>query len=221
MSKLIDSGIEWIGLMPENWATTAIGHHASVVKCKNTGMAETNLLSLSYGKIIRKNINSTEGLLPDNYEGYNIIESDDIVLRFTDLQNDHTSLRVGHAAERGIITSAYVTIRPHIKEDSKFLYFALHAFDLRKGFYGMGSGVRQGLNWQEAKYIRIPWPPESERKVIVEYLEHQFYLADRAMCLAAGKIGVVIQGKESIADCLRAFKQSLAYEVVTGKKRVV
>ena len=36
---------------------------------------------LSYGRVIRKDINTVDGLLPENYNGYNIIEKDDIVLR--------------------------------------------------------------------------------------------------------------------------------------------
>lgn len=134
-------------------------------------MVENNLLSLSYGHVKRRDINSNEGLLPASYETYNIIEPNDIVLRFTDLQNDQKSLRVGLANERGIITSAYTTIRPYDACDSRFLYYALHAFDLRKGFYGMGAGVRQGLKWQEAKYIQLPWPNKAGRTHIADYLD--------------------------------------------------
>lgn len=75
----------------------------------NSDLQEDNLLSLSYGRIKRRDINSNGGLLPESFNGYNIIEGGDIVLRLTDLQNDHTSLRVGLATERGIITSAYTT----------------------------------------------------------------------------------------------------------------
>lgn len=141
MREMKDSGVEWIGEIPESWATEQIGWRADQTKCKNDGMIETNLLSLSYGKVKRRDINATEGLLPESFEGYNIIEENDIVLRFTDLQNDQKSLRVGRATERGIITSAYTTIRPFDSEDSEFLYYALHSYDLKKGFYGMGAGV--------------------------------------------------------------------------------
>ena len=190
------------------------------VKCKNDGMQETNLLSLSYGNIKRRDINSSDGLLPESFEGYNIIEANDIVLRFTDLQNDHTSFRVGRATERGIITSAYTTVRPVDPSDSQFLYYALHAYDLRKGFYGMGSGVRQGLKWQEAKYIQLPWPPAEDRARIVAFLDEKCQAIDQALFAASGKVDVVIQTKNSIADDLKAFKQSLIFEVVTGKLEV-
>ncbi len=220
MRTLIDSGVQWIGEMPSTWSITRAGQHLTQVKCKNVGMQETNLLSLSYGNIKRRDINSSDGLLPESFEGYNIIEADDIVLRFTDLQNDHTSFRVGRATERGIITSAYTTVRPVDPSDSQFLYYALHAYDLRKGFYGMGSGVRQGLKWQEAKYIQLPWPPAEDRARVVAFLDEKCQAIDQALFAASGKVDVVIQTKNSIADDLKAFKQSLIFEVATGKLEV-
>lgn len=109
--------------------------------------------------------------MPASFDGYNIIEAGDIVLRLTDLQNDHTSLRVGHATERGIITSAYTTLRLINPAHSRYLYYLIHAFDLKKGFYGMGSGVRQGLNYDEVKELRVVIPSQKEQDAITSYLD--------------------------------------------------
>jgi len=73
--QMKDSGIEWIGEIPAGWGIHTASQLFSQVKNKNEGLQENNLLSLSYGKIIRKNINATEGLLPESFEGYNIIEA--------------------------------------------------------------------------------------------------------------------------------------------------
>jgi len=67
---------------------------------------------LSYGNIIRK-ANVDEGLVPASYETYQIVDNGNIILRLTDLQNDHNSLRTGLVKERGIITSAYTCLKPH------------------------------------------------------------------------------------------------------------
>ena len=120
--KTKDSGIEWIGSIPSHWRVHTLYQLVTQVKEKNSNLQEKNLLSLSYGKIKRKDIDSPDGLLPASFDGYNIIEDGDIVLRLTDLQNDHTSLRVGLATERGIITSAYTTLRPIDTSNSKYLY---------------------------------------------------------------------------------------------------
>ena len=171
--KMKDSGIEWIGEIPEGWEIKYFVQLFSQVKNKNIGLCEKNLLSLSYGKIKQKSIETVGGLLPDNFEGYNIIDRDDIVLRLTDLQNDQHSLRVGLSHERGIITSAYCSIRVRGAESPNYLYYYLHTFDIAKGFYGMGSGVRQGLNWDGLKYIKIVLPPQHEQDRISVFLNQK------------------------------------------------
>lgn len=171
--KMKDSGIEWIGEIPEGWEIKYFVQLFSQVKNKNIGLREKNLLSLSYGKIKQKSIETVGGLLPDSFEGYNIIDRNDIVLRLTDLQNDQHSLRVGLSHERGIITSAYCSIRVRGAESPNYLYYYLHTFDIAKGFYGMGSGVRQGLNWDGLKYIKILLPPQHEQDRISVFLNQK------------------------------------------------
>lgn len=207
--EMKDSGVEWIGKIPAHWYIKVLFQLVSQVKNKNKNLSETNLLSLSYGKIKRKNIDDTDGLLPASFDGYNIIENNDIVLRLTDLQNDHTSLRVGRATERGIITSAYITVRPTNSRMSEYLYYLLHAFDIKKGFYGMGSGVRQGLNYDEIKMLKLPLPPLDEQSTIATYLDTQ-----------CAKIDDLIVEKQSLIDDLESYKKSLIYEVVTGKRYI-
>lgn len=202
-----DSGIDWIGKIPDEWEIYQLSQVVTQVKNKNTNLQEKNLLSLSYGKIKRKNIDSNDGLLPASFDGYNIIENGDIVLRLTDLQNDHTSLRVGRATEKGIITSAYTTLRPMNKDNSRFLYYLLHAFDLKKGFYGMGAGVRQGLNYSEVKSLKIILPNDkSEQTKIANFLDKKCAQID----------SIIEESKKSIEE-YKSWKQSVIFEAVTGK----
>ena len=199
-----DSGIEWIGAVPSDWSIYALGQLAMQVKNKNLQLQENNLLSLSYGKIKRKNIETTEGLLPASFDNYNIIDTGDTVLRLTDLQNDHTSLRVGLATEKGIITSAYVTLRPKNLVLPAFMYYVLHAFDIRKGFYGMGAGVRQGLNFEEVRQIKLCVPSHDVQQDIVEYLNQKCALIE----------SFIVDAKNSIEE-YKAWKSSIIYEAVT------
>ena len=208
--EMKDSGIEWIEEIPKDWGINIINQIFSNLKNKNVNLQEKNLLSLSYGKIIRKNIKDNTGLLPKNFTGYNIIEKNDIVLRLTDLHNDHKSLRVGRAEERGIITSAYITLRPRRNIDTRYYYRFLHTFDIHKGFYGMGSGVRQGLNFDELKYLKILNPPVHEQIKIFNYLD-----------LKCNEIDDLISKKEQLVLELESYKKSLIYEYVTGKKEVL
>lgn len=201
--------INWIKEKPVNWKILKISQIFSQVKSKNKDLVEKNLLSLSYGKVKRRNIDAKEGLLPENFEGYNIIEEDDIVLRLTDLQNDHKSLRVGRNIERGIITSAYITIRNKLNKDSRYYYYLLHSFDICKGFYGMGSGVRQGLTFEEIKKMEILVPPNDEQNDIANYLDKQSQMIEK-----------LILQKEKLIEELEQYKKSIIYEYATGKKEV-
>ena len=202
--KTKDSGIEWIGSVPSRWRVHTLYQLVTQVKEKNSNLQEKNLLSLSYGKIKRKDIDSPDGLLPASFDGYNIIEDGDIVLRLTDLQNDHASLRVGLATERGIITSAYTTLRPINTSNSKYLFYLLHAFDLKKGFYGMGSGVRQGLNYAEVKELRVVLPDQDEQDNIVRFLDDQCLQID----------AMIAEAKISIDD-YKMMRESVVFEAVT------
>ena len=204
MREMKDSGIAWIGAMPWAWKMNTIAQIFLQVKCKNTGLQEKNLLSLSYGKVKRKSIDTVEGLLPESFDGYNIIEKDDIVLRLTDLQNDHTSLRVGLAEERGIITSAYLTIRNRSNFCPKYLYYYLHSFDIAKGFYGMGAGVRQGLNWDGIKWLKILAPSVPEQERIAAFLD--------AEC---AEIDAVLEKTRASIEEYKKLKQAVITQAVT------
>ncbi len=202
--KMKESGIEWIGEIPEDWNINTAFQVFTQVKNKNTNLQEQNLLSLSYGKIKRKSIDTTDGLLPESFDGYNIIEAGDIVLRLTDLQNDHKSLRVGLATERGIVTSAYLTIRNRSKSSEKYLYYYLHSFDVAKGFYGMGAGVRQGLNWDGLKWLKILSPSVQEQNRIATYLDTQ-----------CAKIDAVLEQTRQSIEEYKRLKQAVITRAVT------
>lgn len=205
MREMRESGVEWLAEIPTTWDLVQLGSLFSEHKHKNAGLQSENLLSLSYGNIIRKDINTSDGLLPESFEGYNVIGDGDIVLRLTDLQNDQRSLRVGLSHERGIVTSAYVTLRKRSEAiNSKFYYYLIHSYDVRKGFYGMGAGVRQGLNYAGCKKIMLTLPPTDEQESIVAVLDEK-----------TAKVDALIANVQAQIEKLKAYKQSLITEIVT------
>jgi type I restriction enzyme S subunit len=159
-----------------NWKVTALGNICVEVKKPNHGDVENNLLSLSYGEIVNKDIESATGLVPESFNTYNIVEADDIVLRLTDLQNDKKSLRVGQVKEKGIITSAYTTVRG-VGVSARWLYYTLHAYDLEKYFYSMGSGLRQSMKFDDLKNLPIAIPNIETQVLITNYLDQRLLKA--------------------------------------------
>ncbi len=205
MTRMKESGIDWIGQIPEEWEVAKVNHIFEEHKQKNRGNKEKNLLSLSYGRIIRKSIDSSFGLLPESFDTYNIIQREDIVLRLTDLQNDKRSLRVGLARENGIITSAYLTLRlKNLESNDSYMYYLLHTYDICKVFYNFGGGVRQGGTWSDIYKMELLIPPCNEQQKIADYLDKKTAQLDKAKRLLEKQI-----------QKLKDYRASLIYETVT------
>lgn len=204
-----DSGIEWVGDIPATWDVHPVYVYFGERKNKNYALQEQNLLSLSYGKIIRKDIDTVGGLLPASFNTYNIVEAGDIIIRPTDLQNDKRSLRTGLVHEKGIITSAYIDLAPKGDINSAYFHYLLHSYDVQKVFYNMGNGVRQGLNYSEFAKLMVFAPSRKEQDEIVSYLGN-----------TCAEIESVIAQKQEQLAVLVDYKKSVIYEYVTGKKEV-
>ena len=208
--QMKDSGIEYVGKIPSTWELHPIYYYFGERKVKNYALDEQNLLSLSYGKVIRKNINTNGGLLPASFNTYNVVEPGDIIIRPTDLQNDKRSLRTGLVTEHGIITSAYIDLMPKVDINSEYFHYLLHSFDVMKVFYNMGNGVRQGLNYSEFSKLLIFSPSKEEQDEIVKYLNDKCSVIEETILLK----------KEQLAT-LEEYKKSIIYEYVTGKREVL
>lgn len=198
------SGIEWIGDIPESWKVTRLQTLFDQVKEKNSGTKEKNLLSLSYGKIVKKDIEGVFGLIPESFDTYNIIKKNDIVLRLTDMQNDQVSLRTGLVKEeKGIITSAYVTIRLKCGSPSYYHWY-LYAFDTSKQIYAFGQGVRQSLTFEELKKMLILLPSSKEQQAIADFLDEE-----------CAQIDSIAADLEKQIELLQQYKKSLITETAT------
>ena len=204
--EMKDSGIVWIGEIPKHWEISLLSSLFFEHSLKNIGMQENNLLSLSYGKIIRKNIGENGGLLPASFEGYNIISPNDIVFRLTDLQNDKRSLRTALCTERGIITSAYITIRQrHDDVSARYFHYLLHSYDECKVFYGIGNGVRQGMIYQDLRKLLLVLPPtKEEQSQIANFLDKKCAEIDELIAL-----------QDQMIAQLTTYKQAIITETVT------
>ena len=207
--EMKNSGISYVGKIPNGWDIRPVYYFFNEGKKRNYGCKENNLLSLSYGNIIRKDINSNGGLLPASFSTYNIVEKNDIIIRPTDLQNDKHSLRTGLVNEHGIITSAYIDLVPKKKVNSSYYHYLLHSYDVMKVFYNMGNGVRQGLNYSEFSKLLVLQPSFEEQKEIANYLDTK-----------CAEIDEIIKNKKEQLETIEEYKKSLIYEYVTGKKEV-
>lgn len=199
-----DSCVPWLGDVPEHWEKGPGFAAFREKKIKNVGLKEQTVLSLSYGRIVIKPQDKLRGLVPESFETYQIVDPGDIIIRSTDLQNDWTSLRVGLVRNRGIITSAYLCFKTTPKLMPEYGYQMLHAFDLMKIFYGMGSGLRQNLDFSDFKRMVTFIPPKAEQTAIVSFINR----ADR-------RIRDHIRTKQKLIKVLNEQKRSIIQHAVT------
>lgn len=199
-----DSGVPWIGAVPNTWLVKPGLFAYSEKKTKNIGLQETTVLSLSYGRIVIKPPEKLHGLVPASFETYQIVNPGDIIIRSTDLQNDWNSLRVGLVENRGIITSAYICLKTKNVMIPDYCHLLLHAYDLTKVFYGMGSGLRQNLDWKDFKRIPILIPSIEEQERVVSFL--------RAITKQFSRF---IRAKQRLIKLLKEQKQVIINQAVT------
>ena len=199
------SSIQWLKKVPKAWESLYLFQVAGEQSISNKEVHNQNLLSLSYGKIKNKDINTTEGLLPASFDTYQIVHDGNIVLRLTDLQNDHKSLRVGLATQTGIITSAYTCLKPRDNILPEYLYLILHTYDVYKVFYSMGGGVRQSIGYKDISKLPILVPDLPTQRVIVD----KFYASQAA-------IERNIELLNSQIELLKEYKSRLTVDLATG-----
>ncbi len=208
--KMKESGVEWIGEIPENWEVLPGFRIYNENKTKNTGMIEEQVLSLSYGKIVIKPKEKLTGLVPESFETYQIVKPGDIIIRCMDLQNDQTSLRTGIARNDGIITSAYLNLNVIDNFNSEYLHYYLHVLDITKVLYKFGTGLRQNLSYWDFKRLPVLAPSIKEQKEIVRFIETQTRKIDSS---------IVLQEKQ--IEKLKEYKATVIDSVVTGKVKII
>ena len=205
--KMKATNIPWLPEIPEHWNCIKLKAICKDNREKNKGNVESCVLSLSYGKVIvKQNVNF--GLVPDNYENYQIVKPGYIILRLTDLQNDHKSLRTGLVKNRGIITSAYVGLVVN-NINHEYVHLLLHSYDVMKVFYGMGGGLRQSMSYQDISNLYISVPPLSEQLAIVSYITDK-----------TAKIDTLTSKLQQEIESIKEYKQRLISDVVTGQIKV-
>lgn len=198
-----DSGVEWIGMIPTSWDITPLYSVSFNTKEKNSDKCDT-VLSLSYGRIVERNVEKNHGLLPSNFDSYQRIRPDYVVLRLTDLQNDKKSLRVGFSELDGIITSAYVSLGTKETYNGKYLYYQLHNSDIKKVLYSLGSGLRQSLRYDELKRFPLLRISVYEQQQIVSFLDTK-----------TSRIDSLIEKTHQKIELLKEKRTSLINELVT------
>ena len=206
MKDYKESGTQGIGLIPHSWNSKQLGIFFSENRRANSYLQSVTALQFKYGEIIQKPSNGRDLSDKDKelLSKYTVIEPGDVVVNGLNLNFDLKSLRIAIARENGIITSAYIVLRPRKGVNSEYYNYVLKALDFQKILHGMGEGIRLTLSYEELKKLNVPAPDAAIQAAIVSYLDEK-----------CGEIDSLIGLQEHMIEKLKAYKQSFITEAVT------
>lgn len=206
-----DSGIEWIGEIPEEWEVTRIKNIFSLRDERNSlPLEEVNLISLytDKGVLQHSDIEKTTGNKASNADGYKLVYENDIVVNIILCWMG----AIGRSAYNGVTSPAYDIYVPSDKIECEYYHHYFRTSGFSGDCFKRGRGIML-MRWRtysdQFRDIRVPCPPIEEQREILAYLNKK-----------SSEIDTLITKKEQFLTELDSYKKSLIYEYVTGKKEV-
>ncbi len=199
-----DSGVKWLGQIPSHWEVKKLRAFFSEVCDINSALKVRNQLQFKYGTIVPKPDSGIDETVLKTISKYTVVNPGDIIINGLNLNYDFISFRVGKVNESGVITSAYIAMRPNSGLSPEFYEYMLKAMDAKKVFHGFGTGIRSTLSFKELKHKLLPMVPLVEQEAIVAYLDK-----------VTGEIDRAIEAQQKMIDALNERKQIIITRAVT------
>lgn len=210
--EMKESTIENLESIPSNWEIRRIA--TLYEESKETGREDLPILMVSI------NTGISEGEVGDDDRIRKVVRSEDKSVYKVVHRNDlaYNMMRAwqggfGAAQVEGLVSPAYVVARPKCELDSRYVEALLRTPIFTEKIRGLSYGVadfRLRLYWTYFKNLRICFPPLEEQRQIADFITAE-----------SKKLDALIHEKLELVVELEAYKKSLIYEVVTGKRRVV
>ena len=203
MREMKDSGIEWIGEIPDDWR---IIRNKNAFTCSKELVGEkselTQLLSLTTRGIKKKDINNAEGKLPESFDTYQFVKENDLVMCLFDL--DCSAVFSGISPYNGMISPAYRVLSCKKCMEPKYAdYWFQYISDGRK-FNHYAKNIRYTLSYEEFSALPLLLPERNEQRRIADYLDRK-----------CGQIDAIIARQQAVIEKLKAYKLSVITEAVT------
>lgn len=204
-ANLKDSGVQWIGEVPEHWSIVNIG---SLYNQRNEKVSDKDYKPLSVTK---------KGILPqletaaktDNGDNRKLVRKNDFAINS---RSDRKG-SCGVSDYDGSVSLINIVLYPIQEIENRYYNWLFHSPEFAEEFYRLGHGIVADLwttRWSEMKGMRILLPPTlSEQRAIADWLD--------AKC---ADIDATIALKEQKQEKLKAYKKTIIFEYVTGKKQV-
>lgn len=203
MRKMKDSEISWVGEIPKEWSVWRNKYIFKITKDIVLPSKNYQLLSLTTTGIKEKDENDNGGKVPENYDGYQIVKENDLVMCLFDL--DCSAVFSGLSPYNGMISPAYkvLKVKKRIANEQYYRYWFNYVGSKR--FYKQYSkSLRFTLNADEFNRLFSLLPPLDEQQRIAEFLDKE-----------CGKIDGLKADIQAQIDTLEQYKRSIITEAVT------
>jgi type I restriction enzyme, S subunit len=220
-AKLKDSGVEWIGEIPEHWKVEFLKNILTERNEKNAPISTREILSLSIDKGVTLYAEKTTNLdrFKDDFSQYKLAHKGDLVFNSMNMIVG----AVGVSDYFGCVSPVYYTYYGRQNySNTKFYEYLFRCKTIQGVLYSLGKGLiaidrgegkyntlRLKVSRDDLRSMRLPFPSFSEQNQIVTYIETQ-----------STKIATAISLKEQEIEKLKEYKMSLIDGVVTGKVKV-
>lgn len=201
MRKIKDSGVAWIGVIPENWQLLSVG---ALFKVRNEKVNDTDYppLSVTKGGIVPQMESVAKSDATDNRK---MVLKNDFVINSRSDRKQSCGVSPLDGSVSLINTVLYPVPNAPVLPD--YLDYLLKNHGFAEEFYRWGHGIVADLwttRWQEMKNIFLPIPPVEEQQKIIFSISTQME-----------KVDALIANVQEQIEKLKAYKQSLITEVAT------
>jgi len=196
--KYKNSGVEWLGEIPEHWEEKKFKHIFS--EKKKTTNVELNCGSISFGKVVYKD---DEKIPESTKRSYQVLSKGDFLINPLNLNYDLVSLRIALSDKDVVVSSGYIILNNNLKLNKDYYKWLLHIFDV-VFMKTLGSGVRQTLSFTHIANCELVFPPLEEQNKIAHFLHDKTTKIDQAIAI-----------KQKQIELLKEHRQILIHKVLT------
>ncbi len=198
-----DSGIEWIGQIPEEWGIEKNKHCFICTKeIVGSKSIDTQLLSLTTKGVRKKSQEDVSGKIPESYDTYQVVDENDLIMCLFDL--DCSAVFSGISKYSGMVSPAYKILKCRDNYDPNFAdYWFSFVFDGRK-FKSYAKNLRYTLSYDEFGILPIIQLSLNEQQKVANFLN--------ARCAS---IDAVIEKTKASIEEYKKLKQAIITQAVT------
>lgn len=201
MRAMKDSGISWIGQIPEQWKVMPNKWIMSKVKDIKDEYENEPILSLTTKGVVVRNLDAG-GKMPLSFDGYQIVSPNNLLMCLFDI--DVTPCCVGLIKHSGLTSPAYSQFVLHSGDNPRYFEYLLKNIDSDKSYLHLSKNLRSSLTETDFGAIPTCVPPVNEQQRIADFLDTK-----------CAEIDEMIAIQEKTVEELKAYKQSIITEAVT------